>query len=163
MGQGQKKTRHRRKYLDTYKSIIVELLNDSSRTFDYIDHLYRFMKREYQVTCSRLTFNRYIRNDSELNKLFKGNQTDSFTMRFETSKGQQVQFDLKERVSLTTSSGELYTVYIPTLTFGWSRFNYRKIVLDTKTETLIAFLAQAFEELQGVPQEIVIDNLSAFV
>lgn len=37
------------------------------------------------------------------------------------------------------------------------------LTLDTKTETLLSFLAQAFEEIGGVPRELVIDNLKQFV
>lgn len=162
-GKIPKKTRNRSKYLDEYRDRIIDLLKDEYRTFDYVDHLYRFMHREYGIKCNRVTFNRYIRTDVELNKYFKENNNDTFTVRFETEKGQQIQFDLKERVPLHTESGEKHLVYIPTLTLGWSRYNYRKIVLDTKTETLIQFLAEAFETFGGVPKEIVIDNLKAFV
>lgn len=162
-GELPKIIRKKKKYLDDFRERIVNLLNDDLRSFDYIDHLYRYMKREFNITCCRSTFNRYIRKDKELNKLFKSNHTDTFTVRFETKPGQQIQFDLKERVSLITKTGENHVVYIPTLTFGWSRYNYRKIVLDTKTETLIDFLAKAFEDIGGVPDEIVIDNLKAFV
>lgn len=162
-GNKPKRSRGRKKYLDDFKPIIKTVIEDKDRSFDYIDHLYRYMKREHGITCNRATFNRYIRNDSELSKLFKSNHTDSFTVRFETPIGQQVQFDLKEKVALKTTDGETHIIYIPTLTFGWSRYNYRKIVLDTKTDTLIAFLAEAFEDIGGVPKEIVIDNLKAFV
>lgn len=162
-GKIPKKTRVRKKYLDDFKEIIIEVLNDKERCFDYIDHLYKFMKREKNIKCNRVTFNRYIRNNPELNKLFKENSNDSFTVRFETPPGQQIQFDLKEKVPLKTVTGEKHQIYIPTITFGWSRYNYRKVVLDTKTETLISFLAEAFESFGGVPKEIVIDNLKAFV
>ena len=162
-GNIPKKTRTRKKYLDDFRDKIEELLKDELREFDYIDHLYKYMKRENGIKCNRVTFNRYIRGDKKLDELFKKNHKDSFTVRFETAPGQQVQFDLKEKVSLVTTNGETNVVYIPTLTFGWSRFNYRKIVLDTKTETLINFLAEAFDDLGGVPKEIVIDNLKGFV
>ena len=119
-GQIPKKKRNKPKYLDNYIGEIKELLNDPIREFDYIDHLYRYMKREYSITCNRVTFNRYIRNNPELNDSFKANHSDSFTVRFETEPGQQVQFDLKEKVKLVTTKGETIVVYIPTLTFGWS-------------------------------------------
>ena len=162
-GNIPKKTRKRKKYLTAFRKEIIELLKDETREYEYIDHLYRFMKREYKIKCNRVTFNRFIREDEELNKLFKNNKANAFTVRFETAIGQQIQFDLKEKVPLITKNGEKILVYIPTITFGWSRYNYRKIILDTKTETLLAFLAEAFEEIGGVPKEIVIDNLKAFV
>lgn len=162
-GKMPKRKRNRKKYLDEYKELIKKLLNDEKREFLYIDHLYRYLVREHNINCNRVTFNRYIRTNEELNKLFKESYKNHFTVRFETKIGQQIQFDLKEKVSLITKTGEKHLVYIPTITFGWSRYNYRKIVLDTKIETLINFLAEAFNEFGGVPQEIVIDNLKAFV
>lgn len=162
-GKMPKRKRNRKKYLDEYKELIKKLLNDEKREFLYIDYLYRYLVREHNINCNRVTFNRYIRTNEELNKLFKESYKNHFTVRFETKIGQQIQFDLKEKVSLITKTGEKHLVYIPTITFGWSRYNYRKIVLDTKIETLINFLAEAFNEFGGVPQEIVIDNLKAFV
>lgn len=162
-GDIPKTVRKRKSYLDGFREKIVKLLKDESRKFDYLDHLYKYMKRENKISCCRSTFNRYIRKDKELNKLFKSKHTDSFAVRFETKPGQQVQFDLKEKVSLKTQTGEKHVIYIPTLTLGWSRYNYRTVVLDTKTETLITFLAETFEDMGGVPKEIVIDNLKAFV
>ena len=162
-GNPPKKTRNRGKYLTQYRDVIKNLLNDEIREFEYIDHLYRFMKREYSIKCNRVTFNRFIRQDKDLNKLFKTKKDNQFTVRFNTSIGQQIQFDLKEKVLLKTINKEPILVYIPTITFGWSRYNYRKITLDTKTTILISFLSEAFENFGGVPDEIVIDNLKAFV
>ena len=162
-GDIPKKIRVRKKYLDHFKEIINDYLSDSSRHFEYIDHLYYFMQREHDITCTRSTFNRYIRNNIELDSLFKNKNRNSFTARFETDKGQQVQFDLKERVKLIDESGTTTTIFIPTLTLSWSRFNYRKLILDNTTDNLLVFLAQAFEDLGGVPRELVIDNLKQFV
>lgn len=162
-GHEPKKTRTRSKYLDSYRELILGYLKDSNRHFDYIDHLYYFIKREHFITCTKSTFYRYIRNDEELYKVFKKSNTSSFTTRFETSAGYQVQFDMKEKVKLIDKHGNHLKVYIPTLTFSWSRYNYRQIIFHPTTENLIAFLAKAFEDLGGVPKEIVIDNLKAFV
>lgn len=162
-GDVPKKTRNRTKYLDEYRDVMLQYLNDSYRRFDYIDHLYYFMKREHQITCVKSTFNRYIRNDDQLNKAFKKSNGTSFTARFETCSGYQVQFDMKEKVKLTDKNGHNLSVYIPTLTLSWSRYNYRQLIFRPTTDNLIVFLAKAFEDLGGVPKEIVIDNLKAFV
>ena len=158
-----KRKRNREKYLDQYRNSIVELLSDKYRSFDYIDHLYKYLKLEYKITCSRSTLNRYIRKDSELNNQFNRKKDTSFTERFETQVGEQAQFDIKERVKTITQTGEIVITYIPTLTLSWSRYNVRRLTLDTKTETLLTFLAESFEEIGGVPKELVIDNLKAFV
>ncbi len=157
------KTRKREKYLDAYREQIIELLADKYRKFDYIDHLYETMKDKYDITCSRSTFNRYINNDEELSKLFRKSRKKGFTERFETAPGEQAQFDLKERVSINYTTGEKVRVNVATLTMSFSRYNVRRIVLDTKYETIVAFLADAFEEVGGVPKEIVIDNIKCLV
>ena len=162
-GYTPKETRDRVKYLDEYREYIIQVLSDKYQSFDYIDHLFKYLKREKGITCSRVTLNRYIREDEELNSLFKRKKDNSFTERFETNPGQQVQFDMKENIKLINQKGEMTIGYIPTLTFGWSRYNIRKLILDTKVENLLSFLAESFEEIGGVPKEIVIDNLKQFV
>lgn len=163
MGHAPKKTRQRIKYLDQHRQYIIEVLSDKNRSFDYIDHLFKFLKREQGITCSRTTVNRYIRTDDTLNEMFERRKTEHFTERFETAPGQQAQFDIKEKVKLQHETGEITTVYIPTLTLSWSRYNSRMLTLNTKAETLITFLAKSFEEIGGVPRELVIDNLKQFV
>lgn len=156
-------TRTRKKYLDDYKDLMLSYLKDSNRHFDYIDHLFYFMKREHDIKCVKSTFNRYIRNDEQLNAAFRKSNATSFTTRFETPPGQQIQFDMKEKVKLKEKNGTVTSIYIPTLTLSWSRYNYRRMILNPSTDNLIAFLAEAFEDMGGVPKEIVIDNLKAFV
>lgn len=162
-GYTPKETRDRIKYLDEFRDYIKEVLSDKYQSFDYIDHLFKYLKREKGITCSRVTLNRYIREDKELDSLFKRKKDNSFTERFETEPGQQVQFDMKENIKLINKKGEVIIGYIPTLTFGWSRYNIRKLIIDTKVENLLSFLAESFEKIGGVPKEIVIDNLKQFV
>lgn len=54
-------TRERIKYLDEYRDLIIKLLTDKYRSFDYIDHLYNYLVREHKITCSRSMLN-YQRN-----------------------------------------------------------------------------------------------------
>jgi len=157
-------TKSRGKYLDDYKNLIVKLLKDDYKDFEYIKHLYNFMKREHDIECSYSTFRRYIKSDDELLKLFhKSNKADAFTRRFETEAGKQGQFDLKERVPIINKLGEKTLIHVATLTLGYSRYNVRKIVPNTSYETVISFLANAFEEIGGVPKELVIDNIKCLV
>ena len=87
----------------------------------------------------------------------------SFTERFETPAGVQAQFDLKERVLIVDKLGTKSRVNVATLTFGHSRYNVRRIVPDTTYDSVVAFLAEAFEEVGGVPHELVIDNIKCLV
>lgn len=162
-GNIPKKTRERTKYLDEHRKYILEVLKDKYQSFDYIDHLFKYLKREKNITCSRSTLNRYIRNDNELTKLFKRKKDLAFTERFETAPGVKAQFDTKEKVKLIDKEKNITIITIPTLTLSWSRYNVRKLILDTKADNLLAFLSQSFEEIGGVPYELVIDNLKQFV
>ena len=49
-GETPKRTRVRVKYLDEYREYIVEVLSDKHQSFDYIDHLFKFLKREKNIT-----------------------------------------------------------------------------------------------------------------
>ena len=62
-GYTPKETRDRVKYLDEHRDYIKEVLSDKYQSFDYIDHLFKYLKREKGITCSRVTLNRYIRED----------------------------------------------------------------------------------------------------
>ena len=155
--------RKRVKYLDEYREVIVKLLTDKYRTFDYIDHLHNYLVREHKITCSRSTLNRYVRMDDEINSLFNKKKSQKFYERFETKPGVQAQFDLKERIKIIYETGEVIRVNVATLTLGFSRYNVREIVLDTKYETIVNFLASAFETIGGVPKELVIDNIKCLV
>lgn len=100
-----KKTRNKKRYLDDYKELIHIYLNDEHRHFDYIDHLYYFMKREHGITCTRSTFFRHIKNDERLSNSFKSNKANTFVQRYENNPGQQAQFDMKEKVKLMDKNG----------------------------------------------------------
>lgn len=158
-----KKTRKRIKYLDEFRNTIIELLTDKYREFDYLQHLYDYLKRECEIKCCYSTLKNYINNDEELKGYFKQKKETIFTERFETEPGQQAQFDLKEKVPVININGEKQLIYVATLTMGFSRYNIRKIVPDTSYESVSTFLAQVFDELGGVPKELVIDNIKCLV
>lgn len=162
-GKIPKKTRNKTKYLDAFKDIIESLLNDKCRQFDYYQHLFNYMKREYNISCSYSTFRQYIKNDINLSKCFKISKNNIFTERFETKPGEQAQFDFKERVPVYDVNGNKIKVNIAVLTLGYSRYNFRSIVPDTSLDSVIKFLSEVFNELEGVPKEIVIDNFKAAV
>ena len=162
-GEVTKKTRKRNKYLDAFRNTIIELLTDKYREFDYLQHLYDYLKREHEIKCCYSTLKNYINNDEELKEYFKHKKVAKFTERFETEPGQQAQFDLKEKVPMININGKKTLIYVATLTMGFSRYNIRKIIPDTSYESVSTFLAQAFDELGGVPKELVIDNIKCLV
>lgn len=157
------KTRKRKKYLDNFRDLIINLLNDKYRQFDYYKHLYLFLKREYSLECSYGTLKKYIQNDPELSSLFKVKKNSSFTERFETHEGEQAQFDLKEDITIFDTQGNKSKVNIAVLVLGFSRYIVTKIIPDKKYESVTMFLAQAFEKIGGVPEQLVIDNIKCLV
>lgn len=162
-GEFGKERKKRKKYLDDFRADIIEALDDQYQEFIYIDHLYKYLRREKNMICSRATFNTYIRSDDELSVKFDKNKKKSFTVRFETKSGQQAQFDLKERVKIIYYTGEVIRVNVATLTYGYSRHNFRKILLTTSFDAVAQFLAECFEKSGGVPEELVIDNIKCLV
>lgn len=70
LGQTPKKTRQREKYLDQHRDYILEVLSDKYQSFDYIEHLFKYLKRERGITCSISSLSHYIRLDEKLNSLF---------------------------------------------------------------------------------------------
>lgn len=162
-GYKPKINKTRKKYLDMYLNEINKVLNDKHQTFEYKQHLYNYFKREYNIKCSRSTFTEYITKNQELNQKFNQRKYKKFTERFETNPGEQIQFDMKENIKLITESGETQIVNIATLTLGYSRYNIRKLIIEKDTDTLISFLAESLEKINGSPKELVIDNLKQFV
>ncbi len=158
------KNKTRTKYLDSYRDKLVELLTDEYREFEYYKHLYNFMVREENISCCYSSFKRYIQNDTELSKSFKKSKSgNKFSERFETEAGKQAQFDLKEKIGIIDTFGNKTKVNVATLTLGFSRNNTRKIVPDTSYDSVISFLAESFDELGGVPQQLVIDNIKCLI
>ncbi len=155
--------RKRRKYLDNYYGEIYDVLNDEYKSFSYVKHLFNYFVREYKITCCYTTFREYIVNDIELSRHFKKSNEKQFTERFETPPGKQAQFDLKEDVPIIFKDGTKTKVHIATLTLGFSRYNIRQIIVDKSYESVSMFLANAFEKLGGVYEEIVIDNIKCLV
>ncbi len=46
-----KTTRNRLSYLDEHREYIFEVLNDKYQFFSYIDHLFKYLKREKGIRC----------------------------------------------------------------------------------------------------------------
>jgi transposase len=156
-GVTPKTTRDRNSKVSKHHDIILELLNHPTKEFAFKSELYNYIVHNYgDVDYARRTFNEYI------NKHFKEkfNQKKKLLVspRFETNPGEQAQFDFKEGVRLVNDRNETVIVDIAVLTFGFSRKTFSAIIPDKSTLTVLLFLAQVFEEIGGVPKEILFDN-----
>ena len=101
--------------------------------------------------------------DHDHNKLFNKKNLKTFYEWFETKPGLPAKFDLKEKIQIEYSTGELLEVNVATPTMGFSRYNFRKLVLDTKYETVVCFLSEFFEQMGGTPYELLIGNIICLV
>ena len=150
--QKDEKTKKKRpSKLDEYKEVIKE-------------------KVEYGVTGSEIC--RFIKKKGYLGqytilrdyvKEIKGEMQKKATIRFETNPGLQAQVDWKERMKLISKNGEIYTVDIFLMILGYSRLKYIELTINKEQETLFSCLANAFQYFDGVPQEILFDNMRTVI
>ncbi|MBW1987855.1 MAG: IS21 family transposase [Deltaproteobacteria bacterium] len=100
-------------------------------------------------TGSLTSVYRYLRQ-------FQDDERNRTTIHFETSPGQQMQYDWKEwQVSV---AGRPLKIYFHQAILSYSRYKYVTFSLDISTPSIIRVLTQALVFFQGVPAEIVIDN-----
>ncbi|MGD9910804.1 MAG: IS21 family transposase [Candidatus Izemoplasmatales bacterium] len=147
----EKAKKKRPSKLDKYKEVIKE-------------------KVEYGVTGSEIC--RFIKKKGYLGqytilrdyvKEIKGEMQKKATIRFETNPGLQAQVDWKERMKLISKNGEIYTVDIFLMILGYSRLKYIELTINKEQETLFSCLANAFQYFDGVPQEILFDNMRTVI
>jgi transposase len=100
-------------------------------------------------TGSLTTLYRYLRQ-------FQDEVRDKTTIHFETSPGQQMQYDWKEWQ--LPVAGRPLKIYFHQAILSYSRYKFVTFSLDISTPSIIRVLLQALVFFQGVPQEIVIDN-----
>ena len=152
--------------IDNYEEIIRKLLfpvdPKQAPIFYYKSHLHRFLQREYKLNVALNTFSYYISNHPEFNGYFKGKKVVE-SIKSETPFGEQGQFDWKEKLDFSFKDGTRMLINVACLVLGASRFKLWKVCPSTSQNYLFDFLANAFETLQGVPKEILIDNASTMM
>lgn len=94
---------------------------------------------------------------------YKKDQIKKATIRFETTPGLQAQVDFKERKKMFNRYGKLFIIDIFLYTLGYSRWKYLAIVINKSQKMLINCLINAFQLSQGVPEEILFDNIASVV
>ena len=137
--------------LDDYKKIIEEKLEMSCT---YMSIFKFILKRGY---VGKYTILR------EFARSIKIDKTNKATIRFETNPGLQAQVDWKERLSMTSRQGELFEINIFLMLLGFSRMKYLQLTLDRNQDTLKSALIDGFKYYQGIPKEILFDNMKTVV
>jgi transposase len=152
---GNSSERKPRKYvsiLENYKNIIIEKIDNCASNATSV---YNFIKKK-GYKGGYLTVNNFV-------KEHKKEEVKKATFRFETVPGLQAQVDWKERVKMANRNGEILEINIFLIILGYSRMKYIKLT-DNKTQrTLFECMYNAFKYFQGIPKEILFDNMATVV
>lgn len=157
-GEEKKERKARASKVDKYEEIIRRLLDkDCKQIFYYKSHLYRYLEREYGLEVTRNTFNHYILKKEEFADYFKKRKKQE-AVKTETPLGKQAQFDWKENIKFEFNTGEEIEINIGLLILSASRQKVANIYISKDQENLLDFLTRTFEQIEGVPKQLVIDN-----
>lgn len=159
-GNIKKNRKQKKSKIDGYHDIITSLLSASNKQiFYYKSHLYRYLVREHGLECSRSNFNYFILNNQKFAEYFKA-KSKKHAIKSETPFGKQAQFDWKEKLKFSFKDGSEMVLNVGSLILSASRFKVWTIYPSTSQNHLFDFLANAFETLGGIPEEVLIDNAS---
>lgn len=93
----------------------------------------------------------------------KEEETKKATIRFETNPGLQAQVDWKEKLTLFTRSNKPVEINIFLMILGFSRMKYLELTLEKSQSTLFGCMINALDYFDGVPKEILFDNMRTVV
>jgi len=148
----KKSSRVYESFIDDYKSIIIEKVDTYSATAMAV---YKFIKKKgYEGKYSTV---------AAFVKKHKNVEIQKATVRFETTPGLQAQVDWKENLTMISKHGEIFKVNIFLMVLGYSRIKYVKLTTDREQKTLFKCMISAFSYFQGIPQEILFDNMKTVV
>ncbi len=137
--------------LDPFRTIIEEKVNLGCTG----SSIYHFIKKKgYDGKYTILRD--YVRS-------IKVEGEQKATIRFETNPGLQAQVDWKERMKLVSRQGEIFEINIFLMLLGYSRTKYIELTIDRNQETLMMAMINGFRYFQGVPKEIIFDNMRTVV
>ena len=154
--EGKSKTRNCESKLDTYVKEIKEKINYNGATKIGV---YQYMKEKYNDIGSYSNFNYYIRK----NNLIDIKTKNSPHPRYETSLGKQLQFDWKETITMTNKYGEIFEFNIFSAILSASRYHIFEYSKNKTREDVERCLIKSFKKIQGIPEEILTDNMSSIV
>ncbi len=125
-GYEKPKTRKKKSSLDSYRSIIDDLLSSKTQEFYYIRNLYNYLTDNHNLNVPESTFRHFIkRNIYYYNYFTKGRHSNAKSkpvLRFETPKGVQAQLDWKEKISFTLKdTKEIVEVNVFVIILSYSR------------------------------------------
>lgn len=148
----KRKPRIIKKKIDGLENIIKEKVMAKAPAIG----IYDVLKTKYGYTGKYSTIKAYVHN-------LKKDIQEDVTIHFETNPGKQCQIDWKEELTLISKYGEVYTVNIFLSILGYSRLKYIELSLDRNQTTLFRCLTNMFKFFNGVPKELLFDNMKTVV
>lgn len=158
-GHVKKTTRNKPSYYDSFYEIVQSQLHTKSKYFSYKQTLYDYLVHNYNLKGNASGFRKWIASKPEFQNDFHSKKKIQPTVRFETDLGQQAQVDWKENITFMDKQGEVHTFHVLTVLLGYSRYRYYRIATTKPQAVLLHHLTKAFEHFQGVPKEVVFDNM----
>lgn len=137
--------------LDPFKQIIQDKFNKGCSAYS----IFKFIEKK--------GFNGKYTIVKNFCREIKREELKKATIRFETNPGLQAQVDWKENLTLVSKHGEIFTVNIFLMLLGYSREKYIELTLDRNQDTLFNVMARGFKYFEGVPKEIIFDNMKTVV
>lgn len=147
-----RKPREVKSKINDFKEIITDKVDNwgsnSMAVFKFIQ------KKGYEGGYH--TVNNFIKDHkkTEINKA---------TIRFDTSPGLQAQVDWKESITMVSRQGEIFEINIFLIVLGYSRLKFVMLTTDRVQKTLFECITEAFKYFNGVPKELLFDNMSTVV
>lgn len=147
-----RKPRDIKSKIDEFKEVIIDKVDNWGSNSMAV---YKFIQKK-GYDGSYHTVNNYVQSH-------KKSEIKKATIRFETSPGLQAQVDWKESITMVSRYGEVFEVNIFLMVLGYSRLKYLKLTTDRTQKTLFKCLFQGFKYFEGVPKELLFDNMSTVV
>ena len=142
----------RKSLLDDYKDIILDKVDNHGATATAV---YKFIqKKGYGGKYSILT---------DFVHKHKQEQFKKATVRFETNPVPQAQIDWKEDLTMINREGTEFKVNIFLAVLGYSRLKFLCLTMDRSQQTLFYCLIETFRYFQGIPHEMLFDNMKTVV
>ena len=157
-----------KKYYELDESEVVKKRDYPSK----LDPYRQIIQEKLKLGCTAKSIYDFIRKKGFTGKYtivkafckqIKSEENKKATIRFETNPGLQAQVDWKEELKLVSKNGEIFTVNIFLMLLGYSRKKYIELTLDRNQDTLMNAMVRGFKYFEGIPKEIIFDNMKTVV